>query len=172
VEIDYLDSDYVEQTEIVALNGVTAVPTVATDVLRVNGLRIERYGGNGVSSGNIDIRHVSDTPVYGRILAGDDSALQAFMTVPHGKIAYIAGWTAGNGDDCTVLFMLRSTSKDNVRTGLWYTHDVVCIRGGGQQVELAGMIVLPQYTDVKVTARSDVGGVDADVSATIEGWYE
>ena len=53
VQIDYLDTDYKQQSEIVTLNGTTAVPTVATNILRVNDFFATEIGTGRISAGTI-----------------------------------------------------------------------------------------------------------------------
>ena len=53
VLISYLDEDYIEQTEIITMNGQTAVSTVATDILRVNSLIVLTAGSAGNNQGQI-----------------------------------------------------------------------------------------------------------------------
>ena len=56
VDIHYLDADHAEQSETVTLNGLTAVATTATDILRVNEFHASAVGSGGVAAGNIDRR--------------------------------------------------------------------------------------------------------------------
>ena len=89
VKLCYLDSNYIEQTEIITLNGTTVVPTVATNILRIQRFYTNTVGSSGVAVGNIDIRHLSNTPIYARIMTGYNSSRQTVWTVPAGKTLYI-----------------------------------------------------------------------------------
>src|SRR5512135_2461251 len=51
VYIHYLDTNYADRFEIVTLNGVTPVNTVATNILRINGVHSQTVGTGGVAAG-------------------------------------------------------------------------------------------------------------------------
>jgi hypothetical protein len=93
VRIYYLDGSGVEKTTDVTLNGLTAVSTTATDIYRVQSFRAMTVGTGGVAAGNIDLRHLSDTPIYSRILTGYTQGRAAIYQVPAGKTLYITDLT-------------------------------------------------------------------------------
>jgi hypothetical protein len=89
VRVHYLDADYEPQTEDVTLNGVTAVATVADDILRVNRLEVLTVGSEGDPAGAIDIRALADTPIYEQIPAGVNESRGAKYTVPAGFVLVV-----------------------------------------------------------------------------------
>lgn len=116
VRIFYLDNNYIERTEDVVLNGVTAVSTVATNILRVNTLKIVDFGSASTTYkaiGNIDIRHISDTPIYSRIATGYTRSRNSIFTVPVGKTLYVTsmgiGISKGGSTGIAGVFTLRGT---------------------------------------------------------------
>jgi hypothetical protein len=88
VYIEYLDSNYAEQTLTLALNGTTAVSTVVS-ILRVNLFRVVFSGTGATNAGNVFIgtgvlTAGKPATVYGRITAGDGAAQNGVYTVPAG----------------------------------------------------------------------------------------
>jgi hypothetical protein len=55
VTIDYIKSDGTAAQEVLALNGVTPVPTVAADICNINAASVTTAGGFGFNAGNINI---------------------------------------------------------------------------------------------------------------------
>ena len=96
VSVGYLDSDFLEQTVNVSMNGTTPVPVVPVNVLkpivRVNRMAGITFGnGVNVTAGNIDIRKVGTTTtnIYRRIGIGDSRAKSSVFTVPANKNFYL-----------------------------------------------------------------------------------
>jgi len=100
IRILYLNGSYVEDTEIVILNGNTAVATVQTDLFRINGVRVICAGSGNVPVGNISLRETDDAPTYAYITAGFTRTRGSFYTVPDAKTLYITdlniGWVTPN----------------------------------------------------------------------------
>ncbi len=63
--IHYLDNLYQEQTEILSLNGITPVNTVATNILRINAMHSYQEGTGGSAAGNISLKNTAGTVTYG-----------------------------------------------------------------------------------------------------------
>ena len=92
VRLDCLSSQYVEYSEFVTMNGTTAVPTVRTDILRVNGATVMSAGSLGRNDGAITIRDVGggtaratiSTFVEGLSSPGQSFLDQMLYTVPVG----------------------------------------------------------------------------------------
>jgi hypothetical protein len=99
VSIQYLDTDFLEQTVTVALNGTTPVPIVPVNPLkpiaRVNRMAgITFAPGVNVAAGNIDVRKVGTTTtnIYRRIGVGDSRAKSSVVTVPANKNFFLYSW--------------------------------------------------------------------------------
>lgn len=93
VRIEYLDSNFKKQVERVTLNGVGVVTTVATDIFRVNTFRADTVGTAGKAVGTIDIRHLTNTPIYGRILPGYTRGRNSAYCVPDGYELFVTMMT-------------------------------------------------------------------------------
>lgn len=173
VTIYYLDNTFAEQKEIVTLNGVTAVPTTATNILRVNNFRASTAGTGGVAAGNIDIRHLSDTPVYSRIATGQTRARNSAYTVPLGKTLYITSIYAAAGGSATgksLVVTFRSTYDDKadaVGTIMMPFAELLVADSG-----IHGQVALrfPATTDIVAVATA-VANDNIGISS-IRGWIE
>lgn len=93
-EVHYLDTDLVEQMEIVTLNGTTPVTMTATDVYFINEFHVLTFGSNKQASGDITVYNGSD--VYAEILTGENVQFTSAKMVPSGKVFYLAGAIAGS----------------------------------------------------------------------------
>ena len=173
VQIHYLDSSYEEQYETVTLNGITAVPTVADDILRINGMHTVTVGSGGVAAGNIDIINLSDTPIYGRIPVGGNSSLDCIWTVPAGKEAYIVQWTVGSaGGNKDTRFLLKTTSSiEGVLTsGIFQRQDIIIVEDSALSIPFLIPVKIPATADVKISVVSAANAAIA--TGKIVGWYE
>ena len=161
VKIWYLDSTFREKTEIITLNGTNVVPTVATDIYRINNYWVMTAGTGGKAAGNIDIRHLSNSPIYSRIGTGQTRARNSAYTVPFGKKFYIwmisYGASSATGKD--VRFTLRSTynSLDNVVSTLFYPESEIGLQDNTQPFVFPIPPMFPAGTDMKASAISSSG---------------
>lgn len=177
VEIHYLDGSYVEQHEIVILNGTTVVPTVNLDIFRVNSFRVIVAGSLKVPLGNITIRHLADTPVYSYIQAGFNRARNIIYTVPAGKVLYVTDFNAGyattgnaNKEYARITTRANVDPTTNFQTdGLFYPFtDVLC-----QNTTINTVLTIPTRllakTDIKISAITSATG---NIVTTLRGWIE
>lgn len=94
VLVTYLDASFVEQTEVVTLNGQTGVNTVATDLFRIQRIVVLTAGSGNANAGIIYIGTGSITVgkpdvVFGLVAIGDNISMHGFFTVPDGVTAFI-----------------------------------------------------------------------------------
>jgi hypothetical protein len=89
VTLYYLTNTYAEATEVITLNGTTKRDTVATNILRVNNLRVTTTGTNYAPAGNLSLQGKVNNLVYGYIRAGFTRQRQFVYTVPLGKTLYM-----------------------------------------------------------------------------------
>jgi hypothetical protein len=89
VTVTYLDEDYIERTEDVALNGTTEVTMVADDVLRINHITAKTVGSGGSAAGGIYIKDATGGNVIGWIAATNNCNRVGVYTVPAGKTLYV-----------------------------------------------------------------------------------
>ncbi len=177
IHIHYLDNNYDEAVEEVVLNGTGIVNTVATNILRINHIHTESSGSGKSAAGTIDVRHLSDTPVYGRILLNENIAKQAIWTVPNGKTAFITEWQVGVGHSSGnryANFQLKTTSDltEHYHEGIFQTKEIVNIQDGAIFVPLVVPFRVPAKSDIKITVVSDAVSANAFTSGHFAGWYE
>ena len=177
VEIFGLDGNYAEKQEIVILNGTTVVPTVNTDLFRVNSFRVIAAGVNKIPTGNITLRHLADTPVYSFITAGFNRARNAMYTVPAGMVLYVtdfnAGYaTTGNANKeyarITTRANIDPTTKFKTDNMFYPFTDAVC-QNTTINTNLSIPTKLPAKTDIKLSAIATATGV---IVTTLRGWLE
>lgn len=85
VLISGLDTDYVEQTEIVNLNGTSVVTTTRTDWFRVESGIVIDSGSGQTNEGEITIRVASGGATRSLIREERSTTFNGFFTVPAGK---------------------------------------------------------------------------------------
>lgn len=164
VSLRYLDADYVERQEIVALNGTTPVNTVATNILRINGLHVQSLGtAGGQTVGNVSVTNLAGTVTYSYMLAGGNSARQAVYTVPAG----------GSTAEHYTRFVLSATMRDGVVIpDVFLVLGEVVLQNGCFSATLPTPIRLPEKTDVRVLTVSDAASANVNAAASFGGWFE
>jgi len=173
VKIWYLDNTFTEKTEVIELDGVTPVPTVATDIYRVNHFRAYQCGTGGKAAGDIDIRHLTDTPIYGRIATGYTRARTCFYTVPKGKALYIFNVLCSSGGTAKpTRFTTRATydNRDGVIKDFFLPYNEMIITDSALDMPLEIPTKFTEGVDLKVSA---VAGQDGTLcSVSLRGWLE
>jgi hypothetical protein len=175
VKIWYLDAAFTEKTEVVIMNGTTVVPTVATDIYRVNAFRVITAGTAGAAVGDIDIRHLDNTPIYSRIAATHTRARNSIYTVPAGKTLYISQLSFSITNPAggrSAKFTLRGTYDDKVQAAstLFYPYYEIGIQDGAISMCLEYPITFPAGTDIKISVIGDAGNADAVCTGSYLGW--
>lgn len=173
VEIFYLNANYEQKREVVTLNGITVVPTVANDILRVNGLRAETAGSGGVAAGLITLRHLSDTPVYASIAIGERESKQFIYTVPAGKCVYLEDLLIANVAATTLKYShVKIMSNydpvtDSYRT-VPVTHFQTSSNDTLQQYNLKKPLRFPEKSDIIGTTWGIAAGIPSLFAQGIE----
>mgnify|MGYP001584774838 CR=1 FL=1 len=177
VEIHYLDNNYIERDEEITLNGLASVLTVATNILRVNGIHSVSAGSNGSPVGNITLTNVAVTVTYTRLTAGSNTHKQAIFTVPLGKDFFVLAWGTGSGTPAGsrfVQFSLLATAHDDegiieVSDGLFHLWDETSSQDNDIFKKYAIPIYFPEKSDVKISAISDAAAANASCSTLLGG---
>lgn len=180
IEIHWLDENYVEYDEEISLNGATPVLTVATNILRINGMHSIQVGSGGVAAGDIIIRPVGGGNTYGIIPATLNQLIQAVYTVPKDKRFFITDWSVGAGNAAGgryCEFTLRATAHDDEGiieyiAGVFHVWGLIAAQDANYQQFFTLPIKLPSKTDIKLSAVSDAGTASAMTSGCVEGWIE
>jgi len=177
VKIWYLDSGFEEHTETVTLDGITPVETDATDIYRINAFRVMTAGDGGYSAGTIDIRHLTDTPIYSRIAIGNNRARTSIYTVPKDKCLYVTqlsfscGYSTA-GRFCEFQFKATYNDFEDAVTDIFYPYYEVGISDGAQLITLDVPIKICAGADIKITATGDAGNANAICTGSYRGWLE
>lgn len=176
VMIGYLTSAFAPKREILILNGTTVTTTTNTDIYRINGGDVIFAGANKKPTGNISIRNLADTPVYGYITAGFNSMRKAIFTIPASKTLYITGITFSYGYSTNqthyARLYLRATYESNLgfkTNGILLPDAEVVCANTSQHLILQSPMKFPEGVDVKVSGIATYSGI-ADV--VLRGWVE
>ena len=176
LRIDYLDGSYSEKFEIVAVNGTTAVPTVTTNIYRVNGFRVKTAGTTGAATGTISLRAIADTPMYDQIAVGNVRSRTAVYTVPARKVLYLTGILASSGYSTVgkqVLVTLRATYDDETKIQtvgkLFFPYFQCVLMDSIINKDFVFPLKFPATTDIKAVAA---GEANARVTINLSGWIE
>lgn len=97
VTINYLDTNFVLKSETIALNGLTAVATVATDIAFIESIVVATVGSTGGNVGTIQVWTANNGTgaIWGSIAASDNQTFWAHHYVPAGVTCYLLGVVAG-----------------------------------------------------------------------------
>lgn len=177
VKIWYLTSTFVEKTETLTLTGTVAVPTVATDIYRINAFRVLTAGTGGSAAGTIDIRHITLGTIYSRIAVGNTRARNSIYTVPVDKTLYIVQISCSVGNSAGgryARFTLRATYDDQAQAAslLWYPYYEIGIQDSAFAMHLDFPIKFPAGTDLKMSVIGDATNADAICTCAYRGWLE
>lgn len=174
VRIDYLDSDYLEASEFVMLNGTTAVATAGTSMVRINGLHVVAAGSGGVAAAQVDLRHLDNTPIYRSIPAGYNDDADAVYTVPSGKTMKISEWqvSAANGTAQREVraFIRADVNADGFIDQYQHVKAQVQVVDGVALMPLESVLSFPARSTVRLSALCT--DTDALVGASFTGWVE
>jgi len=175
IMIHYLDASYVEHSEIINMNGTTAVNTVATNILRINGMHAYQVGSGGTSVGNISLTNLAGTVTYSYTEATYNEARIAVYTVPAGKTLYLNHWQGSSGSVTGSHFTriaLRATAHMGSLINVFNAIDELGTQLNGGEVTFPIPVAIPATADVKITAVSDSATAHAIVMGAFHGWIE
>jgi hypothetical protein len=177
VIVYYLNASFVEQSATITLNQTTAV-SVATDMYRINNMRVASVGSSGAPAGALVLAASGVT--YGYISAGRTRQRQCVWTVPASNTLYITqiAFSAGDQNPAKnggVRFTTRANYDDKsgavLQRGLFMPFNEVILYNSAYDRTLVPPTKLPATTDLKVSAIGLVSDT-ADVTVTLRGWTE
>lgn len=164
VKIYYLDSGLVPREEIVTLNGITPVLTVATDIYRVNKMHLYSVGSAQVAAGTVSLRAVGGATTYALISAGRNFSRQAVYTVPAGKFLRIEHWQVSSGsagNHFTRHTLVADTDDGVLNSGVFLPKDEHGTQNGGGTMDYGFAIEnFPAGCTLKVGVVSDNNAAD------------
>ena len=173
VTLYYLDDEFTEKTEDITLNGTTSVSTTATDIYRVNSLRVKTCGTNGFAVGNITLATGGVT--YGYIALGQTRQRQCVYTVPKLKTLYITSISfsvGGATKEKAAVFttLAKYDDKADVATTFFLPYTEVIIEDNAHSKQLEVPLKIVAGVDLKVQVRGFVA--DCMCSCALRGWIE
>ena len=176
MHLHYLDTNYVEQLEIITLTGTIPKLTVATNIYRVNSWHANTTGTGKKAAGNIDIRNLDHTTVYSRCNAGFTRSRNSCYTVPAGKTLYISDLTFAAGYSTsgkTVRMTLHATITPYEllasTNGLFFPIFEAMLMDNILSKSIAMVRKVVEKSDLKVSV---VGETNAICTSEISGWIE
>jgi len=174
VTVYYLTTVFVEKSITVTLNGTAAV-AVASDIYRVQNMRIATCGTAGWAVGNLRLA-TSVPQTYGYISATKTRMRQCVWTVPTGKTLYVTqiGFScAQQAASKYVRFTTRANFDDKsgivLQRGLFMPYNEIALNNTAYIRELNPPTKLIATTDLMVTAVSDAAAVG---TCSLRGWIE
>jgi len=156
IQIWGLDASYAEQTEVITLNGTTAVDSSST-YIRVFRARVLTAGSGGTAAGAITIRVDGAGATVAEIPLGYNQTEMAIYTVPAGKTAYIFGIFASGGDTLSRAF-IDVELKVRESGGVFCTKFDLQLASDGTaafQRQFTVPIVAAAQSDIVMTAGTD-----------------
>lgn len=173
VVIEYLNGNLDMSVELVTLNGLTPVQTVAADIRWVQAIYVATAGSTRAAVGTIDL--TNNSTVYARVMPGERSTSNSFKRVPRGKCLYISSIYAGcsSGTAATTATIELVTTQvdglDQQETGLFYRHAGISLQDTSQAMTLEMPFPVQAGHIVGYVASVDKG---ATITAGFTGWVE
>lgn len=164
LEMYYLDTDGLERQEIVELNGVTPVQTIATNIDFVQWAHTKTKGSSSVAEGNVSIQGVGGGTVFEYITLGGNQSLSGRFKVPSNMTGFITGWQ-GSGITKIVDLRLRATVDRFDRTlldGIFLFQDLVNLNDATSgYIPFPSPLRMPGGSVIKLSAKSSAAGGNA-----------
>jgi hypothetical protein len=175
LEMHYVDANGNAQEEILTLNGINPVNTVATNIRFVNDLYAQTAGGTGGAAGTITLYLTgSAATVYTQINIGHYRHSNSARMVPLGKVLLIESYSVSGGSAVggkSAQINLRSTSHHGLLlpvspNAVWHKSAIVLVFNSGLDIRFDTPILVPALAVVKCTSFASGAGADIAVN-----WY-
>lgn len=161
IRIDGLDTDHLEISEVVTMNGTTNVLTDAS-FLRILTVTTITAGSSGYNEGTITVSNNADTIVLDQIDPIENESHCACFTIPAGHTGYVtqAMATEASSKGSEFSFWIREPG------GLWIAKRSIVLLDSA----IITPMMLPEKTDIEIRVQAILAG--AIVTAGFEGWIE
>lgn len=172
-----LDDTGTEVDFTIALNGLTPVNTIQTNLYRVNSFHAATIGTvDGTAAGDISLTNLAGTVTYAIIKAGNNSAHQAIFTIPAGKVGYLNHWQcssgAASGSHFTIINIRATQHHGTLNAGVFMTIDEQGTLNSGMTVNFPIPVKFPSMCDVRMSAISDAAVSNVIAMGAMFGWIE
>lgn len=173
IDVHYLDATGNEQSELVTMNGVTPVNTVATNIRFVQSIHTNSVGSAGTTVGTITIYKTgASTTIYNILTPGGNMSLNSARMVPFGKTFYMTNLSVAGASNKSVSVKLRATAtfEDVLTSGFFLFKDVTFIQNSSREKVFKVPLKFPALCIIKATCYSSQAG--GDMSFNYDGWIE
>lgn len=163
-----LDGNYNAVSEVIAMNGVTPVPTV-NSYLRVNNFQVATAGSGGQNAGDVTLRVIGAGATQGIARALFSYAKTAIYTVPVGFTFFVVDLlfgVAGSGSAANVTFSFTRMSPAGVITT---TNEYNCTPSSPVQrlPDMGAPLAAKTTLTTRITA---IGGTPLGAYSAFEGF--
>lgn len=170
LRVSGLDANWDMQTQIVTLNGTTAVSLGSTRWRAINSIESATLGtARGGGAGTITVRRASDDQIVAQINAGGNRSSKSEYTIPRGYTGYVTqffgSYVATNPGTVAGTFSLRvdaSELTNEKQDGIFQSRLRTLIPGGSERDMLTAVIV-----PAECTVKGAVIASGADSTAAI-----
>jgi hypothetical protein len=171
VTIDYLTDPssvhkFTRFSEIVNMNGLGAVTTLATDISRIEKFRISRVGTSGTAAGNISLQSVGGATTFERITAGENISRTAVHFVPNGYQSIVTGFSAGCSTSGGVRFVLTKVEEDPVGNLVRIGQKEISVASGATSATLRTPIYMTNPNNKRLSFAIAARGLAANQEGT------
>jgi hypothetical protein len=153
VQIYGLDAKYVEQNELITMNGQVDVVS-SLSYLRLNRMVVRSAGTGGANAGAITAKDATNTRTMANISIGDNQTLMALWTVPADNDGHIAVFWAGSATAKTSIIDLVVRPFGEV----FQVKRRVVLNASHEQNVFTFTEFIPEKSDVEVIGITTGGG--------------
>lgn len=149
--LEGLDADRVAISEVITLNGLTAV-TTTKQYLRINNATGLTAGSGGTNAGTITISNAGTT--YSAIQIGDGRSQNAFYSAPSSSAIYVTGlnFSTAQGKAAEISTWVRPLNGMFFKAGSTYMFETAT------QIQLTPPVKGPRGCDVELRGLATAAG--------------
>jgi hypothetical protein len=175
VRIGYLDKNFTSKTETLSMNGTTSVPTVATDIYRVNSIRAASAGVTGSAIGTITLSGSTSSTVYRAMSIGLTRGRGLIYSVPTGSTVYLTDMHLSSVNASAghyTRFTLRANYDDqlNEKVAFFQPYGEIILQDQALAVTFTSPIRVPTTCDLVMSCIGD--NANTMVTGVLRGWIE
>jgi hypothetical protein len=164
ITIEGLDANYLEVSEVVDMNGNTAVNTT-NSYLRVNRVFVSQAGSGLLNAGDIYLSTGAQTAgvpndattIRAKITVGSSESIAAIYTVPAATTAYLSDFRASSAAAINITIDLRIRASG----GAWLLKDRFAINNNTIVSPFEYPLEIAAQTDIEVQGDAASGTPDA-----------
>ena len=161
-----LDADYVQQSETIEMDGTDTVQTVNKYLRTFRALVLTSGTNDPIDDANKGtVKFLSDSTLIlqAQIQEHNGQTLMAVYTVPAGKTGYVTAvsFAVGEGKQCLFKGKFRNGVTSDFAFSVKYVLDLFQTSFFGT---LVVPLMVPEKTDIVLTAQSSAAGTDAGAS--------